>query len=48
MVAYERCDDHKSEKLTDPKDYFIGVHHEWAYRVAESEQLRNDLRAMGV
>lgn len=44
----KRCDDYKSERLTDPKEYFVDVRREWAHRVAESELLRNDLCAMGV
>ncbi|KAL8154954.1 hypothetical protein AgCh_000356 [Apium graveolens] len=35
-------------RVSDPKEYFAGVCREWAYRREESDQLRDDLIAMGV
>uniref|UniRef100_A0A164T3B7 Uncharacterized protein n=1 Tax=Daucus carota subsp. sativus TaxID=79200 RepID=A0A164T3B7_DAUCS len=36
-------DDYYSLRYTDPKEYFAGVRREWAFRLEESDQLRNDL-----
>ena len=43
----ERNDDYESLKYSDPREYFAGVWREWAYRLEESNQLRNDLIALG-
>ena len=40
-------DDYYSLKYTDPKEYFAGVRREWAFRLEESDQLRNDLIGLG-
>ena len=46
MLA-ERDDDYRNLKRSDPKEYFAGVRREWAYRCEESENLKNDLIALG-
>ena len=40
-------DDYYSLRYTDPKEYFAGVRREWAFRLEESNQLRNDLIGLG-
>ncbi|KAL1831041.1 hypothetical protein ACET3Z_000692 [Daucus carota] len=46
-LLVERNDDYESLKYSDPREYFAGVRREWAHRLEESDQLRNDLIALG-
>ncbi|KAL7259969.1 hypothetical protein ACSBR1_005770 [Camellia fascicularis] len=36
--------DYMSEKYSSPKDYYVGIRAEWAFRVTEQESLFTDLR----